>query len=43
LQHEEEIDHLLLGCVYSRDVWFLMLSKFDWQQLSLTVQEAAMS
>jgi hypothetical protein len=43
LQHEEEINHLLLGCVYNHEVWFLMLSKFGWQQLSSAVEEAAMS
>jgi hypothetical protein len=40
LQHDEEIDHLLLGCVYSRKVWFLMLSKLGYQQLAPVVEEA---
>jgi hypothetical protein len=39
LQHEE-IDHLLLGCVYSHEVWFLMLSKFGWQQISSAVGDS---
>jgi hypothetical protein len=43
LQHDEEINHLLLGCVYSREVWFLMLSKLGYQQLAPVVEEAATS
>jgi hypothetical protein len=39
----EEIDHLLLGRVYSRNVWYLMLSGSGWQDLSLTVQEATVT
>jgi hypothetical protein len=34
LQHDEEIGHLLLGCVYSREVWYLMLSGSGCQGLS---------
>jgi hypothetical protein len=43
LQHNEEIDHLLLGYVYSRKVWFLMLSKLGYQQVASVVEEAAAS
>jgi hypothetical protein len=43
LQHDEEINHLLLSCVYSREVWFLMLSKLGYQQLAPVVEEAATS
>jgi hypothetical protein len=31
-QCEERIDHLLLRCPYSRQVWFSSLSRFGWQQ-----------
>jgi hypothetical protein len=43
LQHEEEIDHLLLGCVYSHEVCYLMLSRSGWQELSPMVQEATVT
>jgi hypothetical protein len=39
LQHDEEIDHLLLDYVYSREVWFLMLSKLCYQQLAPVEEE----
>jgi hypothetical protein len=29
LQIDETIHHLLLGCVYSWDVWFLLLQRVD--------------
>jgi hypothetical protein len=30
-QAGESIDHLLIGCVFSREVWHRVLSRFDWQ------------
>ncbi|OEL34948.1 hypothetical protein BAE44_0004033, partial [Dichanthelium oligosanthes] len=33
-QHTETIDHLLLQCVYSREVWLKTLRRSSWQQLS---------
>lgn len=35
-QHDETIDHLLLGCVYSREVWFKMLRPLILQRLTPT-------
>jgi hypothetical protein len=29
--------HLLLGCVYSKEVWFKALRKFGWHAVALTV------
>jgi hypothetical protein len=40
LQHDEEIDHLLLSCVYSHEVWFMMLGRYGWHQLSPKADEA---
>ncbi|OEL13592.1 hypothetical protein BAE44_0025387, partial [Dichanthelium oligosanthes] len=33
-QHAESIDHLLLYCVYSREVWFTFLRRSGWQRLT---------
>jgi hypothetical protein len=37
-QEEETIDHLLLSCVFSRQIWFYVLEKFGlqarWDQVS---------
>jgi hypothetical protein len=33
-QQSETIDHLLLACVVSRQVWFTYLAKYGWQHLS---------
>jgi hypothetical protein len=32
-QHDESIHHLLLGCVYSREIWFKTLFRTGWQHL----------
>jgi hypothetical protein len=36
LQDAETIDHLLLGCVYSRETWFNSLYQFGWHSVSPT-------
>jgi hypothetical protein len=33
-QSEERIDHLLIGCSLSRQVWFACFSKCGWQHLT---------
>jgi hypothetical protein len=33
-QEEETIDHLLLSCVFSRQIWFYVLEKFGLQALA---------
>lgn len=33
-QLSEHIDHLVLGCVFSREVWHRGLSRFGWQQFN---------
>jgi hypothetical protein len=33
-QNLECIDHLLLCCAFSREVWFLILQHFGWQMLA---------
>lgn len=33
-QSPEQLDHLLIGCVYSREVWFRVLRKYDWHQFA---------
>jgi hypothetical protein len=33
-QEEETIDHLLLSCVFSRQIWFYVLEKFSLQALA---------
>ncbi|KAF8700182.1 hypothetical protein HU200_034559 [Digitaria exilis] len=35
-QHPESIDHLLLNCSFSREVWFIILQGLDWQSISPT-------
>jgi hypothetical protein len=37
LQGPETMGHLLLGCVYSKEVWFKALRKFGWHAVALTV------
>jgi hypothetical protein len=32
-QCDETIDHLLVQCVYSREVWFKFVRRFHWSQL----------
>jgi hypothetical protein len=39
LQHVEAIDHLILGCVYSREIWFLLLRKCGWPNLAPAAEE----
>jgi hypothetical protein len=34
LQQDESIDHLTIACVFSREVWLLMLQKCGWQDLA---------
>jgi hypothetical protein len=43
LQEDEELDHLLVGCAYIREVWFLSLHRFGWETLVLMVLEALAS
>jgi len=33
-QEEEDIHHLLVGCVFSRDFWFSLLSRFGFAALA---------
>jgi hypothetical protein len=33
----EYLDHLLLSCVYSGEVWFQVLHRCGWQQLTPTL------
>lgn len=35
-QREEDINHLLLGCSFSRDIWFQVLNGFGYPQLAPT-------
>jgi hypothetical protein len=37
------LDHLLLQCVYSREVWFKVLHCMGWQQLSLLPTDVAVN
>jgi hypothetical protein len=39
-QHVEEIDHLLLACVYNREVWLIALQRWGWPHLALAVDAA---
>jgi hypothetical protein len=32
-QQSETIDHLLLACVVSRQIWFIYFGKYGWQHL----------
>jgi hypothetical protein len=36
---EESISHLLLGCAYTREVWYKVLRRFGWHSLSLTNED----
>ena len=33
-QEPEFLDHLLIGCVYSREVWFRVLRAYNWHQFT---------
>jgi hypothetical protein len=33
-QGTETIDHLLLGCAFSREVWFKSIRRWNWQHLT---------
>jgi len=33
-QEDEDIQHLLVGCVFSRDFWFSLLSRFGFAALA---------
>jgi hypothetical protein len=39
VQSPEFIDHLLLYCVFSREVWFKVLRHFGWQGLASALEE----
>jgi hypothetical protein len=39
-QASETIDHLLVACVFSREIWFKALRRFGWQTLA-PAQEAS--
>ncbi|OEL37464.1 hypothetical protein BAE44_0001517, partial [Dichanthelium oligosanthes] len=39
-QHDESIDHLLLGCVFSREVWFQTLLRAGWQHLVPALEDS---
>lgn len=38
-QQDELLDHLLLTCVYSREVWFKVLRRCAWQELAPTNEQ----
>lgn len=38
-QQPEELDHLILQCVYSRELWFKALRRHGWQHLAPTQQD----
>jgi hypothetical protein len=39
LQHVEGIGHLLLGCMYNQETWFLMMWKCGWPHLAPAAEE----
>jgi hypothetical protein len=39
-QQIKSMDHLIVTCVFSREVWFTMLQKCGWQDLSLAANDA---
>jgi hypothetical protein len=38
-QEDETVDHLLLTCVYSREVWFKVLRRCGWQRLAPSMHD----
>jgi hypothetical protein len=39
-QEEERLDHLLLSCVYSRELWFLILARVGWSRIAPSATDA---
>jgi hypothetical protein len=39
VQADETIDHLFVGCAYSREIWFKILCPCDWQSRSSTLND----
>jgi hypothetical protein len=39
-QCDEHIDHLAVSCVFSRQVWFSILSQCNWQQVAPSSQDS---
>jgi hypothetical protein len=39
LQLDESIDHLIIACVFSREVWLLTLQKCGWPELAPVADE----
>jgi hypothetical protein len=39
-QCDEHIDHLAVSCVYNRQVWFSVLNRTRWQQITPTAHDS---